>query len=86
LLTELLENKSHEFSSFDHPPLKFTILVSGFKPTMQEATNTLLTTEHKVKTPSLHYIGDLDTLVLPEKMLSLTEVFENPVIFRHMGG
>ncbi|CEG76814.1 hypothetical protein RMATCC62417_11662 [Rhizopus microsporus] len=86
LLTELLEYKSHEFSSFDHPPFKFTILVSGFKPTMQEATNTLLTTERKVKTPSLHYIGDLDTLVLPEKMLSLTEVFENPVIFRHMGG
>lgn len=53
---------------------------------MQEATNSMLTKEHKLKTPSLHYIGDLDTLVLPEKMFLLTEVFENPVIFRHSGG
>lgn len=86
----MLEDRSQfpEFISpdFEHEPFKFSIIVAGFKPTMQEATNVLLTKEKKVKTPSLHFIGDLDTLVLPEKMISLTEAFENPVIFRHTGG
>lgn len=71
---------------FDHPPFKFSIIVAGFKPTMQEATNVLLTKERKVKTPSMHFIGDLDTLVLPENMNKLTEAFEKPTIFRHAGG
>lgn len=83
-MTELLEKNSPGFGH--HAPFKFSIIVSGFKPTMQEATNSMLTKEHKLKTPSLHYIGDLDTLVLPEKMFLLTEVFENPVIFHHSGG
>ncbi|KAG1309341.1 hypothetical protein G6F64_005388 [Rhizopus arrhizus] len=84
ILTELLEKSSPGFDH--HAPFKFSVIVSGFKPTMQEATNSMLTKEHKLKTPSLHYIGDLDTLVLPEKMFLLTEVFENPVIFHHSGG
>lgn len=46
----------------------------------------MLTKENKLKTPSLHYIGDFDTLVLPKTMLTLTEAFENPVVFRHSGG
>ncbi|KAI7906983.1 serine hydrolase-domain-containing protein [Cokeromyces recurvatus] len=90
LLTEMLENRSSfpELISpeFNHAPFKFSILVAGFKPTMQEATNVLLNKESKVKTPSMHFIGDLDTLVLPEAMMSLTEAFENPKIFRHSGG
>ncbi|KAG2197112.1 hypothetical protein INT47_004177, partial [Mucor saturninus] len=81
LLTEMLEN--HEL---DHPPLKFSIIVAGFKPTMQEATNMMLRKDKKVKTPSLHFIGDLDTLVLPENMISLAETFEKAKIFRHTGG
>ncbi|RCH91871.1 hypothetical protein CU098_002314, partial [Rhizopus stolonifer] len=58
----------------------------GFKPTMQEATNIMLTKQNKVKTPSLHYIGELDTLVLPEAMNSLSEAFVKPTVFRHSGG
>ncbi|CAO3612328.1 unnamed protein product [Mucor hiemalis] len=90
LLTEMLEDKSRFpeliSPSFEHPAFKFSIIVAGFKPTMQEATNVLLTKERKVKTPSMHFIGDLDTLVLPENMNKLTEAFENPTIFRHTGG
>jgi alpha-beta hydrolase superfamily lysophospholipase len=73
-------------STFDHAPFKFSIIVAGFKPTMQEATNVMLTEKSKVKTPSLHFIGELDTLVLPEAMESLARAFENPKIFRHSGG
>ncbi|KAI8967964.1 serine hydrolase FSH [Mycotypha africana] len=90
LLTQLLEDRSYFpdliSPSFEHPPLKFSIIVAGFKPVLQEATNVMLTRDKKVKTPSMHFIGDLDTLVSPENMVSLTEAFDNPTIFRHMGG
>lgn len=78
LLTEMMEN--------EQTPFKFSIIVAGFKPTMQVATNWMLTKEKKIKTPSLHFIGDLDTFVLPDKMNALLEAFEKPKIFRHTGG
>ncbi|GAA5801572.1 hypothetical protein HPULCUR_007020 [Helicostylum pulchrum] len=78
LLTEIMET--------EQTPFKFSIIVAGFKPTKQTATNMMLTKENKVKTPSLHYIGDLDTIVLPENMSALVEAFEKPKIFRHTGG
>lgn len=89
-MTELLEDRN-SFpglipATFEHPPFKFSIIIAGFKPTMQEATNIMLNKDKKVKTPSMHFIGDLDTLVLPEAMISLAETFENPTIFRHTGG
>lgn len=70
----------------EQTPFKFAIIVAGFKPTRQTATSMMLTKEDKVKTPSLHYIGDLDTMILPESMSALTEAFEKPKIFRHTGG
>ena len=72
--------------SFEHPPFKFSVIVAGFKPTMQEATNHMLVKTKKVKTPSLHFIGELDTLVLPEAMSTLAEAFDKPKIFKHAGG
>ncbi|GAN01100.1 ovarian cancer-associated gene 2 protein homolog [Mucor ambiguus] len=90
LLTELLEDRTYFpdliSPTFEHPPFKFSIIVAGFKPTMQEATNIMLNKDKPVKTSSMHFIGDLDTLVLPEAMVSLSETFENPTIFRHAGG
>jgi hypothetical protein len=86
----MLENKSYFPDlippTFDHAPFKFSIIVAGFKPTMQEATNTMLTKENIVRTPNMHFIGELDTLILPEAMNALTEAFEKPKIFRHQGG
>ncbi|KAI9486382.1 MAG: serine hydrolase FSH [Benjaminiella poitrasii] len=90
LLTEMLENRTYFpdliSPEFKHAPFKFSIFVAGFKPTLQEATNVMLNKNSKVKTPSMHFIGDLDTLVLPEAMMSMTEAFENPKIYRHQGG
>jgi len=90
LLTELLQDRTYFpdliSPTFEHPPFRFSIIVAGFKPTMQEATNIMLNKDRPVKTPSMHFIGDLDTLVLPEAMVSLSETFENPTVFRHTGG
>ncbi|CAO3684934.1 unnamed protein product [Rhizopus stolonifer] len=84
ILTELLEKQSPEFRH--HDPLKFSILVSGFRPNLQEAPSWLLMKKQGLKTPTLHCIGDSDTWVSPEKSFTLTQLFENPVIFRHSGG
>lgn len=90
VLTEMLENRTYFPElippAFDHAPFKFSIIVAGFKPSMQEATNAMLTKENKVKTPSMHFIGELDTLILPEAMNTLAEAFEKPKIFCHTGG
>ncbi|KAI8098236.1 serine hydrolase FSH [Gilbertella persicaria] len=90
LLTHMLQDRNYFPDlippSFNHAPFQFSIIVAGFKPTMQEATNIMLTKQNKVKTPSLHYIGELDTLVLPEAMNSLSEAFVKPTVFRHSGG
>ncbi|OBZ87102.1 Ovarian cancer-associated gene 2 protein [Choanephora cucurbitarum] len=90
LLTQMMEDRSYFPDlippSFEHPPFKFSVIVAGFKPTMQEATNHMLVKTKKVKTPSLHFIGELDTLVLPEAMSTLAEAFDKPKIFKHAGG
>jgi fermentation-respiration switch protein FrsA (DUF1100 family) len=73
--------------TFEHPKFKFAALVAGFNPKLQDATvNTLLASSGVVKTPSLHIVGELDTLVLPEAMLDLADKFEKPKVFKHAGG
>ncbi|KAG0162467.1 Ovarian cancer-associated protein 2 [Apophysomyces sp. BC1015] len=88
MLTEMLEDRSLApdllSSDFDHPAFKFAIVVAGFIPTSQTATQTIL--QGKIKTPSMHMFGENDTLVLPERMKALTTVFEDPLILAHPGG
>lgn len=87
-MTELLENRSLMpdllSPSFEHPPFKFTIIAAGFKPESQDATAALF--KNKIKTPSIHLIGEADTLIVPERMMALADVFENPAILKHPGG
>ncbi|KAI9276313.1 serine hydrolase FSH [Sporodiniella umbellata] len=83
LLASLLEKKT---PGFNNPPLKFAVLVSGYRPVTQEQTLSLLSPENKCKTPSLHYIGDSDTQVLPRDTLELSESFQDPIVFHHPGG
>lgn len=71
-------------ADFPHPPFRFAILAAGFKPISQEATSGLFC--NKIKTASMHMIGDADTLIIPERMLMLADAFENPLLFRHPGG
>ncbi|KAI8972494.1 serine hydrolase FSH [Pilobolus umbonatus] len=90
LLTKLMEDRSDLPDiippTFEHPPFRFAIIVAGFNAKYQTATKELLEKKSAVKTPSLHYIGDTDTLISPETMLSLTAAFEKPTVFRHPGG
>ncbi|KAI8092671.1 serine hydrolase FSH [Halteromyces radiatus] len=71
---------------FPHPSLKFVIIVAGFPPKQQEAFKPLFAQPIKIRTPSMHMIGDLDTLVLPEQMNELANLYQDPVIFKHSGG
>ncbi|KAI9318658.1 serine hydrolase FSH [Dichotomocladium elegans] len=71
---------------FPHPPLQFVILAGGFKPLQQATKGILYSSKRKVETRSLHMIGEVDTVVAPERMDALTAAFKNPVIFRHAGG
>ncbi|KAI8373181.1 serine hydrolase FSH [Radiomyces spectabilis] len=88
IVTELLENKAvmPELMSpdFAHPPFRFAIICAGFKPLTQEATQKVFS--EKIKTPSLHMLGEQDTLITPERAILLAEAFENPAILKHAGG
>lgn len=89
-LTQMLEQRTDDSlipADFTHPPFKFVIIVSGFIPLQQKATRrTLLSAPRTVKTPSMHLIGEVDTLIAPERMYALADAFSDPFIFRHAGG
>ncbi|KAI8145334.1 serine hydrolase FSH [Fennellomyces sp. T-0311] len=88
ILSELLENRTliPELipGDFAHPAFRFAIIAAGFKPQSQEATDALF--QSKIKTPSMHLIGDADTVISPERMMALADAFADPVVFRHAGG
>ncbi|KAI9309576.1 serine hydrolase FSH [Cunninghamella echinulata] len=90
ILTQLLENRTifpHWIEpEFQHPPLKFSIFVSAFIPHQQEAFKPLFMQQKKNKSPTLHIIGELDTVVLPESSVNLSFCFQDPVLFKHPGG
>ncbi|ORZ22213.1 serine hydrolase FSH [Absidia repens] len=71
---------------FAHPPLKFVIVVAGYIPSEEQGLSSLFSRSSKLKTSSLHIIGDLDTLLSPKEMLQLAGCYENPVVLRHPGG
>ncbi|KAF8601699.1 FSH1-domain-containing protein [Ceratobasidium sp. AG-I] len=66
-----------------HPPFKFSILVSGFRPADSEfgpIFNTPLTT------PSLHVLGRNDAIVSLERAYTLVHACANPRVEEHEGG
>jgi hypothetical protein len=70
-------------SEFCHDRFKFAIICAGF---VSRASAHQPLVEKMVHTPSLHLIGELDTLIAPERMMALTERFHQPQIFKHAGG
>ncbi|KAI9497755.1 serine hydrolase FSH [Zychaea mexicana] len=88
MLSELLENRllvpDLIPQDFAHPAFRFAIIAAGFKPMSQEATSSLFQT--KIQTPSLHLIGEADTVIPPERMMDLADAFVNPAVFKHAGG
>ncbi|KAG2171507.1 hypothetical protein INT43_008233 [Umbelopsis isabellina] len=70
-------------ADFNHEPFRFAIICAGF---LSRATDHQPLVEKIVQSPSFHIIGELDTLVAPERMSALAEKFHQPYIFKHAGG
>ncbi|KAK0612435.1 serine hydrolase-domain-containing protein [Bombardia bombarda] len=64
-------------------PLKFAVSYSGFYATPKDLEWLY---EGKVRTPTLHYIGSLDTVVDESRSQGLVERCEEPVVVVHPGG
>ena len=67
-----------------HPPLKFAVSYSGFASDIPEHRAFYVP---KIKTPMLHVIGSLDTVVIEKRSLALVDACEEPrrVVY-HPGG
>jgi len=74
--------------SFDnvHPPLKFAVSYSGFAPVDSPLYKPFY--EPKIKTPMLHFLGTLDTVVEESRSLALVDACENTEgrVVYHPGG
>lgn len=82
--------KSTDHGGLIHPPMKFAVVYSGFAP-----SNRLYRVfyEPKITTPTLHFLGNLDTVVSEERSLRVydacTEGRPGQIgrrIVRHPGG
>lgn len=69
-----------------HPPLKFAVSYSGFMAQGQNPYHAFY--EPKIKTPVLHFLGSLDTVVEESKSLALVEACEESEgrVVYHPGG
>jgi len=64
-------------------PLKFAVVYSGFYMPVEEVKWMY---EPSIRTPTLHYIGGLDTVVEESRSRGLIERCEEPVVAVHPGG
>ncbi|KAF2757402.1 alpha/beta-hydrolase [Pseudovirgaria hyperparasitica] len=69
-----------------HPPMKFAAIYSGFKATENPLYSAFY--EPKIRTPTLHFIGTMDTVVEEKRSLKLMEQFEDSKdrVVYHPGG
>lgn len=85
ILAHVLENPTSSLS-LNHPPLQFVIFSGGFIPTQQATRKELFASSSPLTTPSLHLIGQVDTIIAPERMEALSHAFRKPFVYRHPGG
>ncbi|KAI9008806.1 serine hydrolase FSH [Phycomyces nitens] len=71
-------------ADFGHPPFRFVISIAGFLDTHNGHIEHVFKTP-KLKTPSLHVIGDADTIIVPERMIALSQKFEKATLLKHPG-
>lgn len=67
----------------DDHPLKFAVIYSGFYAPPQDLAWLY---EPRLKTPTLQFIGSLDTVVDESRSRGLVERCEDPVVVVHPGG
>ncbi|KAI5123800.1 hypothetical protein M0805_009095 [Coniferiporia weirii] len=88
LLTAVLE-RPHTYPAFlidgqpPHPPFKFCVAVSGFKPLDARWAQFF---SPDFTTPTLHVLGLNDVVVVPERSRSLVGVSANGRVVTHDGG
>jgi hypothetical protein len=64
-------------------PLKFAVIYSGFYAVPEDLKWLY---EPKIKTPTLHFLGSLDTVVDESRSQGLVERCEEPIVVTHPGG
>ncbi|KXX80315.1 Dihydrofolate reductase [Madurella mycetomatis] len=64
-------------------PLKFAVIYSGFYAVPEDLRWLY---EPKVRTPTLHFLGSLDTVVDESRSQGLVERCEEPIVMVHPGG
>lgn len=64
-------------------PLKFAVIYSGFYAPPGDLAWMY---EPKIRTPTLHFLGGLDTVVEEKRSLGLVERCEEPIVLTHPGG
>lgn len=67
LLTKLLEINHPLISSANHPPLNFSIMISGL---INQKPEVLELFKAPVATPSLHMYSNVDNIVIPSRHLA----------------
>ncbi|KAF2273644.1 FSH1-domain-containing protein [Westerdykella ornata] len=83
---EAFEKDTEEGKAQIHPPLKFAVSYSGFAPVDTPFYQAFY--EPKIKTPVLHFLGTLDTVVEEARSLALVKACENSEgrVVYHPGG
>lgn len=73
-------------SNEEQPPLKFAMYFSGFKFEPEEFQSQY--TEHPIHIPTLHVMGELDSLVTEERSMKLYEACDPPTrtLLKYPGG
>ncbi|KAI0394494.1 hypothetical protein F5Y17DRAFT_427572 [Xylariaceae sp. FL0594] len=66
-----------------HRPLKFCIIYSGFAAPPTTGLEWLY--EPPISTPTLHFIGSNDQIVVPERSEALIKRCRDPLVFTHPG-
>ncbi|KXN71662.1 hypothetical protein CONCODRAFT_78230 [Conidiobolus coronatus NRRL 28638] len=79
-ITKLLEVNHQLIKSANHPPLKFSIMLSGVIPQDDE---TLKLFKVPVITPSLHMYSNVDNIVKPKFSIENASYYTNPIIVEH---
>lgn len=64
-------------------PVKFAVSYSGFYAPVDQLR---FCYEPKIKTPTLHYLGSLDTVVEESRSQGLVDRCEEPLVLTHPGG
>lgn len=64
---------------------KYAFIVSGFR-SGQTQHDIYFDSDHKIKTPSIHIFGETDQVIPLPMSISLSECFEQPVIYKHAAG